>query len=84
MSCKTYNDMAAVVMMLTRAPRTIPELLTLLGLNTGNGSHTRVTKIVWALIDEGLVVECGKRETVSKLGHRGRDARLYAWVNHAE
>ena len=83
MSCKTYNDMAAVVMLLTKAPRTVPELLWLLGLENGN-AHSRAMRMMEALIDEGLVVECGKRETVSKLGHRGRDARLYAWVNHAE
>ena len=60
--------------LLTRAPRTIPELHTLTGI-----SEPRLRAWLHALTDEGLVVGAGLREVWSVTANRHYFHNVYAW-----
>jgi DNA-binding IclR family transcriptional regulator len=60
--------------LLTRAPRTIPELHTLTGI-----SEPRLRAWLQALTDEGLVVDGGRREVWSETANRAYHHYIYEW-----
>ena len=60
--------------LLTRAPRTIPELHTLTGI-----SEPRLRAWLQALTDEGLVVDGGRREVWSEAARRHYHHHIYEW-----
>lgn len=63
--------MAALVQLVTRKPRTCPELAKLLG-----SRHETVSAMLGHLAAEGLV---DVSSTVAE-GSRGQTSRLYTWV----
>ena len=60
--------------LLTRAPRTIPELHTLTGI-----SEPRLRAWLQALMAEGLVVDGGRREVWSETANRAYHHYIYEW-----
>lgn len=73
-----YNRMAQVVFLLVGAPRTIPELIHLLGMTTDRASaHTQMKRYLVALEEEGLVAQVGLRDSTGKGGRR---SVIWAWV----
>lgn len=65
---------ADVAGLLWRAPRTVPEIADITGSRTDD-----VTRVVAALIDEGLVRPAGTRPRPQ--GKGGRAPQVYAWVD---
>lgn len=73
-----YTRMAQVVFLLVGAPRTIPEIIHLLGMESDRSSaHTRIKQYMLALEEEGLVRQVGFRN--ANRG-RGRKSVIWAWV----
>lgn len=73
-----YERMAQVVFLLVGAPRTIPELIHLLGMTTDRASaHTQMKRYLLALEEEGLVAQVGFRDST---GRGGRKSVIWAWV----
>lgn len=64
---------ADVAGLLWRAPRTVPEIADITGSRTDD-----VTRVVAALVEEGLVKPHGVRPRPPRLG--GKAAQIYAWV----
>ncbi len=64
---------ADVAGLLWRAPRTVPEIADITGSRTDD-----VTRVVAALVEEGLVKPHGVRPRPPRLG--GKAAQVYAWV----
>ena len=65
---------ADVAGLLWRAPRTVPEIADITGSRTDD-----VTRVVAALVEEGLVRPAGTRPRPQ--GKGGRAPQVYAWVD---
>lgn len=77
-----YDRMAQVVFLLTRAPRTVMELIHLLGMNGNRSSaYTQVMRYLLALEAEGLVARAGKRHMNAT--NLGRKSTIWVWVANA-
>lgn len=70
----TVARVTDMIGLLVRAPRTVPELRTLTGI-----SEPRLRVWLQALTDEGLVVDCGRREVWSETANRHYFHNVYAW-----
>ena len=73
-SGKHIRHFADIVGLLWRAPRTVPEIADLM-----EARADVVTRVVAALLDEGLVKPAGTRPRPPGLG--GKTTQIYAWVN---
>lgn len=73
-SGKHIRHFADIVGLLWRAPRTVPEIADLMDTRADV-----VTRVVAALIDEGLVRPAGTRPRPQ--GKGGRAPQVYAWVD---
>ena len=70
---------AAVVMLLTKAPRTCKQIVHFLGMPASTTSTTYVNRFLQALEEEGLI----EMEIPVRKGSRGRPARVWHWVAQA-
>lgn len=78
-----HSRMAQVVFLLTRGPRTVQEILYLLGIPSHGNNGTSITKCLHALEEEGLVVKAGRRKTLPQGTGEGRSV-LWRWVPFEE
>lgn len=81
-----HQRFAAILFFLTRSPRTVPELIELLGMpmyhasGTRNSqSHATVSKFLRSMEEEGLVQRVGFRIDPLR-GKRGRRPEIWAWT----
>lgn len=76
---KAFQDMAAVTLLLQKAPRTRIEIAEALGWHRRD-SVRRITAMLQALIGEGLVKEIEPVRSVNRRGGTTRCTRRFEWV----
>lgn len=71
--------LAALVMLLVKAPRTCKEIVHLLGMPNHSSSRTYINRFLQALEEEGLI-EISPDLQQHPPGQKGRPARVWTWV----